>query len=678
MAELNTAQKTEAMARVAIGGNETGVARGRTKEFTKNLAKKHREKVEHEGAEVTLESWRAQQIDPEAAQKNIDANTSRKDSKGKMVKRSKKEQGVVDDIKASEVSVRDLIEKDFVDLTAGEKIRLVTGAKEALAKIPGGNVIIDSFSGDAAALDVFVENTLKSLAEEGGLREALVKQYKSVFGQTVEQNQALHEARDKISQVEAQQEANKTAIAANEAESKRLGGKLDEFEDRSAITGGVKGPRVDELNAANQKVIDFLASPAADKPGGAGKYTEPEIQGIRLSQEALSEKVARLQARNASLKGKVTTTMTQELSDAINQQSRERTLLAQFDGEAAERNQLEAERTQIKNDIKTLAQQHDNLETQKDRLRGDLAIAKTELAQAGADPIADYAKSVENIPQDALKALYEQRFRELAAVQESVLQEMIDHEVNPHAKKVLQEIQDGRWRQIVDAKNSKLKVPFIGNKVHGGRSLGHGEVERFDTKRIGEDIARIKTYGEKAPAMIVEDMLTEMGYGPTQRKELLASDEFKNRVIPKATERLLASALQADAISRKDSEAIQIAIGPEKMQQAMDSHKEWLEEQKKELGFVGPTVDFIKKHPKFGWWLALSIFYPPAGLLVGGGFALKGLFTKSNGHGGHEAEHAGAGAHVEKSKKEKKLEELVAPPVGMGGPGSLTPAGSHS
>ncbi len=82
-----------------------------------------------------------------------------------------------------------------------------------------------------------------------------------------------------------------------------------------------------------------------------------------------------------------------------------------------------------------------------------------------------------------------------------------------------------------------------------------------------------------------------------------------------------------------------MALGDTIFDEATAANKEWFEEKKKEMDFAGSTVDFIKKHPKFGWWLALTIMFPGAGLLVGGVVAGKNVFVSGKKKHGPE-EHA--------------------------------------
>ncbi len=679
---LNTEKRINNIVRAGVGAEARTGADAQEAAHHKRVADRFHADTKHMSPHEIMARARGVKIDEAAARENINQNIGTVDSKG-AVTRTADETIRYTDVSNAEEVARNIIQKDFTSLTIAEKDVMRKGAHDALKEIPETKPLLDEYAGDPAALDAFIMGTLGNLDDSGDLKASYAKQYNEVFGRERVVSQKTIEAQAKVDEAKAKVDAIDESIKANNAASAETNKKLNEF--AAPIVGGVPvpGPKAFELMAEEGKVSAYLAG--VGKGGAdiaamrASKSTnELKLQNLKDKYTAIMEKPVggpgttyNAAAKAAELKG-----VQDQIDTASGVLEEAELILPEYDRVATKRDALAAEETGLKAEVNRQYQEDLRLKTERvaaavehATLNGDLDTAKLEEADK-------YVKDAQGIMKDAVKKLYEQRILKAAGLEEEAYQKMIDDEVNPAAKKVLEQARDGRWRKIEDSKLSKIP------KLRRGKNLGHGEVERFDKKRIESDINIVKTHGEKGPEEIVKNMLQneknhaidpvtgslmydaqgkpvmERVYTDDQIDNMLQTPKFKDQVIPAVRNKLLATALKAGVLSERDSEMVQNVLGADAISTAMEAHKEWFEQKKKEAGFAGKTIDFIKKHPKFGWWLAISIFYPPAGLLLGGAFATKELFAKKNEHAtdDHKEDH--------KTEPTSLSERTTPPPVG--------------
>lgn len=633
MPELSTATRQENITRAAVGAKERPGADARTAEHRTRVADRMKHDVEAAGPRAVFERAREVRIDPAAAQDHIDSSIGTRDEKTGNMVRTGSETARRTQVRNAEQVTRNIIQKDISDWSPAERAAIGNSAKEALASIPEAKQLLDELAGDPLMMDKFITDSLAQLGEDGDLKIAFAKRYKEVFSgerpvsqKTAEAQAKVDAAKTKIDTIDASAKANTAAIAETDA-------KLAEF-----AIGVPPGAKALELTSEEAKVTAFLA--------GIGK-TPAQIDAMRATVD-LNE----LKLRN--LRDKMQVSMAKPIGGAFNGAAKQAEMagiqtqidtistlqeeaaavLPQYDAVSARRDALSEEAANLHSEKIRLDQVGGKLGSEKTIAQDEYDALKKEFDAAKLKDTDGYVKDAQSIMKDALKGLYEQRMQAAITADEQELQNMIDAEMNPHAKKVLEQVRNGRWRTISESKLSKIPG------LRGGKNLGNGEVEKFNTTQIREDLDMLRAAArngspEEGPRVIVNNMLERQGItDPAERQRILDSNEFKTKVLPKATERLLAAAMKNGMLSVGDAEIIDAAL-PGARQRAIDTHKDWLEAQKKASGFVGSTVDYIKKHPRVGWWLLLSAFYPPAGLLVGAAFAFKNTAFPGKSEAGH-------------------------------------------
>ncbi len=661
--QVTAPQMIDAKARVAAGAKEgSDTETEKQKEYREAQAGKLRVQAEAHGPRSTLESFRERLMDEDAVLKHIDSNIGTKDEKGNIT-RTRKETARRTRARNAEGVARNIIQKDWVDLSASEKTALRNSALEAFRELPGGPAVIESFNADPLGLEAFLITSLDSLDKDGVLKDALVNRYKEVFSGERSVDPKLAEAKAKITEIEGREGVLKQQAKDNIMDVEAAQKVIEDFEDNSLPPGvagpiipGHIGPKAAELNTEQARVEAFMK---------ANKISPAQVVEMKRQMEFLPTKIDVLRAQIDGLNSIMPRStandieiakMVKELGVVAKQYEKAQRILPGYDTVAARRDELQAEKDGSKAKLDEALAKGSEISTKVLEVQREKYGAQADLERIKLESADGYVKDAQGIMKDALKELYEDRWKKMDEHDDAVLKKMIDDETDPAAKKVLQEVQDGRWREITDKKHAKLgKIPIIGGKFKGGTDLGHGEVERFNKDNIQADINMLRAQAElgtpeNGPRMVVQRMLEGMKdgsgnnlYTPDQIKELLDSDKFKTDVIPTATNRLLAAATKENMVSQKDTEMIKAALGQDAFDKAIAANKEWFDKQKKEHGFVGSTADFIKKHPKFGWWLALTIMFPAAGILVGGAVAGKNILLpakKGHGHAKPELEEA--------------------------------------
>lgn len=645
MPEQVTAQQmVDAKTRAAVGAKEGApVETDRQKKYRETQAGNLRTQAEAQGPRSTLESFREGVIDEDAAKEHIDNNIGTKDEKGNIT-RTRKETTRRTQVRNAEGIARNIIQKDYVDLSGAEKTALRNSALEAFRELPGGPAIIESFNTDPLGLEAFIITSLDSLDKDGVLKDAFVKRYKEVFSGERPVDPKIAEAKAKITEIEGREEALKQQGKDNVAEVEAAQKVIDDFVDSlpPGVAGPViPGPKAAELSAEQSKVDDFLRT---------HKVSSAQIEVMKRQMEFLPTKIDVLRSQIDGLNSitprsvandREIARLLKELGNVAKLNEKAQRILPEYDVVAARRDELQAEKNGSQAKLDEALAKGSEISTKVLEVQREKYGAQADLERIKLESADGFVKDAQGIMKDALKNLYEDRWRQMDAQDDAVLKKMIDDETNPAAKQVLEQIRDGRWREVVEDSKTKLgHIPLMPDK------FGKKDMEKFHKDNIQADINLIRAHGEDGPRVVVQKMLTDMKdtsgnalYTPDQIQELLDSDKFKTEVIPTATKRLLAAATKQGMLGMKDTEMVKMALGDTIFDEATAANKEWFEEKKKEMDFAGSTVDFIKKHPKFGWWLALTIMFPGAGLLVGGVVAGKNVFVSGKKKHGPE-EHA--------------------------------------
>lgn len=403
-----------------------------------------------------------------------------------------------------------------------------------------------------------------------------------------------------------------------------------------------------------KEITDTVASEAADR-----KRIEEEIAELRVDKARVDED---MHSTNLSIRREAEKTQ-RELRENISDREKE---LARYKKNIDKKDSLISERDGLDSAYGKLLDDQDSLEVQIEAAGKEKTKIEAQLANVGGgkdkeDFVGDLRAIMGDVFRDTMIARFD---AQQAGVSES-FKELIAEARDPHVKAALEQLQDShnRWKDWDSVWKTKLKVPY-GRKEEPNmqKSLMKEDVDIL-LKEGPESFMRRFLSHKMNPDTKSAGNPQGMIYSKEKIDELISDKDFMAAVQPKAAGLLVRQAVQANVLSeRQMAELRDTEWGMSAIESAL-----MLDKTAVESGRAHQAIDYIKKHPKFAWWMLLTFLWPPAGLFVAGVYAGKevvsGVFPGKN------KEHAGG-----HDKKPVNVEPPPSPHNEQQPAPSLTPA----
>lgn len=384
----------------------------------------------------------------------------------------------------------------------------------------------------------------------------------------------------------------------------------------------------------------------SDTQNGAGKELKDVEQKVREEgpdRERIENELADLRKDKARLEEEANSTSLsirkdvesnlRETRQNISDKEKE---LVPFKKTIDQKDSLISERDGLDIAFGKLLDEQDNLEVQIEAAGKEKTKIEAQLANVkGGKDKEEFVKEFKAIMGDAFRDTMLARFdAQQAGVGES-LKEFIEAARDPHVKAALEQLMDShnRWKDWDSVWKTKLKVPY-----------GRKEEPKMQKDLMKEDVDILLREGPESfmrrflhqkidPDTKSESNPYGMIYSKDKIDQLISDKDFMDAVQPKASGLLVRQAVQANVLSeRQMAELRDTEWGMSAIESAL-----MLDKTAVESGRAHQAIDYIKKHPKFAWWMLLTFLWPPAGLFVAGVYAGKEVVSgvlpsKKKGH----------------------------------------------
>ncbi|HMS22277.1 MAG TPA: hypothetical protein PKA38_00785 [Candidatus Levybacteria bacterium] len=499
---------------------------------------------------------------------------------------------------------------------------LIAPIREMMRRDPAFKELADAIDNSPASFNEwvqFVAEQLDSGRNPGDNRfvDNLQAKYKSFMEKDREESGDKTAIRRKLDMQKAKEDALNDQYQANIKEVEENRARKESFSDMDNGAGK-------EL----KEITDTVASEAEDR-----KRIEEEIAELRVDKARVDEDA---HSTNLSIRREAEQTL-RRLRTNISDKEKE---LAPFKKNIVKKESLTSEMKGLNNTHEKLLQDQGSLATQIETIREERTKIEKQLNIGGGKDKEDFVGDLRAIMGDAFRDTMIARFdAQQAGVSES-FKELIAEARDPHVKAALEQLQDShnRWKDWDSVWKTKLKVPY-----------GRKEEPSMQKDLMKEDVDILLKEG---PESFMRRFLSHkmdpdtknagnpqgMMYSKEKIDELISDKDFMAAVQPKAAGLLVRQAVQTNVLSeRQMAELRDTEWGMSAIESAL-----MLDKTAVESGRAHQAIDYIKKHPKFAWWMLLTFLWPPAGLFVAGVYAGKevvsGVFPGKNKEhaGGHD------------------------------------------
>ncbi|MBP6913117.1 MAG: hypothetical protein KBC00_00715 [Candidatus Levybacteria bacterium] len=536
-------------------------------------------------------------------------------------------------ISAEDKNIADQTEEVLRAVFSGDKAYLETQAartsdfliapiREMMGRDPVFKEIADGIDKSPASLNQWVDFVTEQL--DSGRRpgdnlfmDDLQAKYKTFMEKDREDSVSTTVIQRKLERQSAKEKALNDQF---ESKLKEAGANRDRKNEFASTEKGAGKDLIDLTQKADDEKND---RERIERELGALNSDRARAQEDALSQNNLIRKDAEVKLR--------------ELRDSISKKEIE---LTPFKQTIDKKNALISERDGLDSAYTKILDDQDSLETQIEVAGKEKTKIEAQLANAGgAKDKENFIKEFKAIMGDAFRDTMLARFdAEQAGVSES-LKEFIEAARDPHVKAALEQLWDShnRWKDWDSAWKTRLKIPY-----------GRKEEPKMQKDLMREDVDILLKEGPEGfmrrflhQKMDPDTKNASHPYGMVYSKEkideLISDKDFMDAVQPKAAGLLVRQAVKAGVLSeRQMAELRDTEWGMSAIESALMMDKTAVES-----GRAHQAIDYIKKHPKFAWWMLFTILWPPAGLFVAGAYAGKevvsGMFSgKNKDHGGHD------------------------------------------